>query len=320
MTYGKEPGKRPTRRTRPAPRRGSTRPRTPSGQRRALRREVVSTVGVLADGTDFAAMRGYQTFAFDSHPAYLRQVEALLRSLADDELSTRVALFDPEDFAAFCSEQGLDPDTALSRSRYTAQLATQGATIAYTGQPLETLLPGLISAAVRRATWEYATTVLADIGRCAHCGQDIGTAAFDRAAHLLVRLLEAVGPGVHHLVCSVQGPQEQLLAVLHTEADSPGEGPAPADTAEAAEFTTVLATAIALDNPGGVVLRTSTPGAPDRLRGWRLQAASLHPLTEAEVFNAYCTDATTGEPLPPEPGVEYRAGFDIGADDPEPHH
>ncbi|MEV4950345.1 hypothetical protein [Streptomyces sp. NPDC053755] len=293
-------------------------PSTTASLRRALRREVPSTVALLADEDDFAAMRHYATFRFDDHPAYLRQVEVLLRDLATRGGHTTVALFDPEEYAAYCHETGLDPDRPDSRSRYTAELAATGARVPYTGQPMTDLVPALIDTAVRRATWEYATMLLSDTGDCAECGQDIGRAAFDRASRLLLRLLEAAGPGTHHLVCSVPAADEQLLALLHTSRDD--DGPARLDSAEGAQFVTVLATGIALDSPGGVVLRTSAPGARDRLHGWRLAHGKLLPLTEAEVFNAYCTDARTGEPIAPEPHADYHAGFDLAPDDDWPAH
>ncbi|MFL0022278.1 hypothetical protein ACJBCE_04940 [Streptomyces sp. NBUL23] len=286
--------------------------------RRTLRREAPSTIGLLADAQDFAAMRRYRTFAFDDHTVYLQQVEGLLRALAAQGMHTTVALFDPEDYAEFCAEAGLDADTGASRSRFTAEIAAAGATVAYTGQHLSDLIPVLVSRAVRQATWEYATLLLADLGTCADCGQDIGRAAFDRASHLLMRLLEAAGPGTHHLVCSTPTDNDQLLAVLHTHRDP--AGPARLDSSEGTEFATVLAVAIALESRGGVVLRTSAPDTSDRVHGWRLAHGALAPLTAGEVFNAYCTDADTGEPVSPESGVEYCAGFDIGADPAEPHH
>ncbi|MGA5067017.1 hypothetical protein ACPB9E_25175 [Streptomyces exfoliatus] len=279
--------------------------------RRALRREVPSTVGLLADEHDFTAMRRYRTFAFDDHTTYLRQVEALLRSLATQGGHTTVTLFDPEEYAAWCAETALDPDHPTSRSRFTAHLAATGAHVTYTGQPLSTLLPELVDTAVRHATWEYATTVLATAGDCATCGKDIGKAAFERAARLLARLLDAAGPGTHHLVCSVQAADDQLLAVLLAHGTP---HPPAVEDAAAAEFTAVLAAGIALGAPGGVVLRTSDPGNRDHLHGWRLTAGNLTPLTEAEVFAAYCTDARTGEPLSPEPGVDHLAGFPLTPD------
>ncbi|MFJ4966960.1 hypothetical protein EES43_03275 [Streptomyces sp. ADI96-02] len=286
--------------------------------RRALRREAPSTIGLLADEQDFAAMRRYRTFTFDDHAVYLQQVESLLKTLAAQGMHTTLALFDPDDYAEFCAETGLDADAGASRSRFTAEIAAAGATVAYTGQPLSELIPLLVSRAVRQATWEYATLLLADLGPCADCGQDIGRAAFDRASHLLTRLLETAGPGTHHLVCSTPTEKDQLLAVLHTHRD--GSGPARLDTSEGAEFATVLAVAVALESRGGVVLRTTAPDTPDRVHGWRLAHGALSPLTAGEVFNAYCTDAETGEPVSPESGVEYCAGFDIGADEAQRHH
>ncbi|MEI7032086.1 hypothetical protein [Streptomyces pratensis] len=300
--------------TRQGPTRGD-RPET--SMRRTLRREAPSTVGLLVDAQDFAAMRRYRTFPFDDHTVYLQQVEGLLEALAAQGVHTTVALFDPEDYAEFCAESGLDADTGASRSRFTAEIAAAGATVAYTGQRLSDLIPLLVSRAVRQATWEYATLLLADLGACADCGQDIGRAAFDRASHLLTRLLETAGPGAHHLVCSVPTENDQLLAVLHTQRDL--TGPARLDSSQGAEFATVLAVAIALESRAGVVLRTSAPDSPDRVHGWRLAHGGLTPLTAGEVFNAYCTDADTGEPVSPESGVEYCAGFDIGADTPEAH-
>ncbi|MEV7233037.1 hypothetical protein AB0N06_03305 [Streptomyces sp. NPDC051020] len=292
--------------------------RNTTSMRRTLRREAPSTIGLLADEQDFAAMRRYRTFTFDDHTIYLQQVEGLLKILAAQGMHTTVALFDPEEYAEYCAESGLAPDAPASRSRFTAEVAATGATVAYTGQPIDTLIPLLVSRAVRQATWEYATVVLADLGECADCGQDIGRAAFDRASHLLMRTLETAGPGTHHLVCSTPTENEQLLAVLHTERGA--TGPARLESGEGAEFVTVLAVGVALESHGGLVLRTSNPGTPDRVHGWRLTRGSLVPLTAGEVFSAYCTDADTGDPVSPESGVEYCAGFDIGADAPETHH
>lgn len=206
----------PTRRTR---RTGAPPDRRPRSTRRALRREVPGTVGILVDPQDFAAMRAYRTFPFDDHTAYLHEVEGLLKAFEAEGLYTSLALFDPAEFGEFCAEHRLDPDSADARTRFTAEIAAAGATVPYTGQPLDRILPLLVSRVVRRATWEYATVLLADLGACADCGQDIGGAAFDRASHLLLRLLEAAGAGTHHIVCSIRSTDDRLLAVLHTRQD-----------------------------------------------------------------------------------------------------
>lgn len=264
--------------------------------RRTLRREAPSTVGLLVDAQDFAAMRRYGTFPFDDHTAYLHQVEGLLKSLAAQGMHTTVALFDPEDYADFCAESGLDADTGASRSRFTAEIAAAGATVAYTGQSLTDLIPLLVSRAVRQATWEYATLLLADLGACAECGQDIGRAAFDRASHLLTRLMEAAGPGTHHLVCSTPTESDQLLAVLHTHRDA--TGPARLDTSEGAEFATVLAVAIALETPGEW---SSEPAPPTAWTASTAGASRTAPSPRSPPARSSTPTAPTPRPASPSP-------------------
>ncbi|MET8247878.1 hypothetical protein ABZV31_27835 [Streptomyces sp. NPDC005202] len=286
--------------------------------RRVLRREIAGTIGLLTDEQDFRAMRRYRTFAFDDHTAYLQQVEALLKTLASQGSHTTVALFDPEEYAEFCVDHGLDPDMPSSRSRFTAELATQGPTLPYEGQPVAELVPALVDEAVRQATWEYASTLLARLGPCASCGQDIGRAAFARASDLLVRILDTAPPGNRHLVCSVTSTPETLVAVLHADEDEGGA--TQLDEAEALEFSTVLALGIATRSPGGLVMRTSAPAAPDRVYGWRLRGDGLEPLTAGEVFDAYCTDVESGDLISPESGVDYSVPPDLGEEGLAPRH
>ncbi|MFM9448529.1 hypothetical protein [Streptomyces acidiscabies] len=288
--------------------------------RRDLRREIAGTIGLLTDEHDFRAMRRYRTFTFDDHTTYLRQVEAVLKTRAAEGTHTSLALFDPQDYAEYCADHGLDPDTPQTRGRYTAELAATGPVVAYDGAPLADLVPTLVDEAVRRATWEYAATLLARLGACASCGEDIGRAAFTRASALLTRILDSASPGHRHLVCSVSTAPETLIAVLHAE--SVPDGTTRLDETEALEFTTILALGIATHSPGGLVLRVTAPGTRDRVHGWRLRGEDLEPLTAAEVFDAYCTDAESGDLISPESDVDYCAPPDLG-DDPLPptdHH
>nr|WP_145490063.1 MULTISPECIES: hypothetical protein [Streptomyces] len=286
--------------------------------RSVLRREIAGTIGLLADEHDFRAMRRYRSFTFDDHPTYLRQVEDVLKNRAAYGGHTTLALFDPEDYAAYCAETGLDPDLPATRTRFTAELAATGPTVPYDGGPLTALVPTLVDAAVRRATWEYATTLLTRLGPCPTCGEDIGRAAFTRAFDLVVRILDTAPPGDRHLVCTVMGAPETLVSVLHGDEDA--HGATRLDEAEALEFTSVLALGLATRSPGGLVLRTSAPGAADRVHGWRLRAGTLEPLTAAEVFDAYCTDADSGDLIAPEPGVDYCAPPDLGEGTTAPDH
>lgn len=287
-----------------------------TGRRRTLRREVPSTVGLLADAGDFAAMRGYRSFTFDDHRDYLDHVDRLLRSLAAQGIHTTIALFDPVEYADYCADRGLDPDTPGARTRFTAALGGATGGLPYAGQPIDELVPLLVDSAVRQATWEYASSLLAEVGRCADCGEDIGTASLERAAEALRRLVDRAGPGHHYLVCSVPAQHEQLVAVLHADT-GPGGRPR-VDGRDGLDFVTVLAAGLALGGPGGLVLRSTTEGDRDRVHGWRLDRGRLVPLSAAAVFNAYCTDADTGDPVGPEPGVEYCPGYEV--DEPGPHH
>ncbi|WP_033282388.1 hypothetical protein [Streptomyces sp. NRRL F-525] len=278
--------------------------------RRVLRREIAGTIGLLTDEQDFSIMRRYRSFTFDDHTAYLQQVEALLRSRALQGSHTSVALFDPQEYAEFCDDSGLDPDIPSSRARFTAELAATGPTLLYEGQPLADLLPALVDEAVRQATWEYATTLLARLGSCASCGEDIGRAAFTRASGLLVRILDTARPGNRHLVCSVSGAPETIVSVLH--ADQHEDGTTHLDDAEALEFTTILALGLATRSPGGLVMRTTSPDLPDCIYGWRLRGDGLEALTAGEVFDAYCTDVESGDLISPESGVDYCVPPDLG--------
>ncbi|MFI9615418.1 hypothetical protein ACIHCM_27700 [Streptomyces sp. NPDC052023] len=280
--------------------------------RSVLHREIAGTIGLLTDEYDFRAMRRYRSFQFEDHETYLEQVEALLKKRAAQGSHTTVALFDPQEYADFCEGRGLDPDLPSSRARFTAELAATGPTVPYEGQELADLVPVLVDEAVRQATWEYASTLLARVGACATCGEDIGRTAFARASNLLARILDTAPPGSRHLVCSVSGTPETLVAALHVEQDT--EGTTQLDEAEVLEFTTVLALGIATRSPGGLVTRATAPGAPDRVYGWRLRGGGLEPLTAGEVFDAYCTDVESGELISPESGVDYCAPPDLGAD------
>jgi hypothetical protein len=269
----------------------------------ALRTETPSTVAVLTTEADFAAMRGYRSFTFDDYAAYLHHIQTLLRSLSGQGLHTRVAPFDPDRFAAYCVEDGIDPDAPGSRTRYIAEIAGTGLTVPYDGQDCDDLLPLLRAWRTREAVWDEADRILG--------GEDT---ALHTAAEALDALLTALGAGTHHLVCSIDGPRAPLLAVLHTDTTADGTWQLP--ESDVLLFCSVLAAGLAAGSPGGLVTRTTPPGRRcerprETVRGWCLQRGWLAPLTEAQVFSAYCTHAETGEPVPPEPGVEYAPGLPL---------
>ncbi|MFE5688153.1 hypothetical protein [Streptomyces sp. NPDC056512] len=280
---------------------------------RASSLEVAGTIGLLTDEDDFRAMRRYRSFPFADFATYLNAVENLLDSRVSQGAATTVAVFDPQEYAHYCTDTGLPPDSASSRARFTAELATTGPTIPYDGQPLADLIPDLADEALRQATWEYASELLADLGPCESCGEDIGRTAFARASGLLVRILgTAARPGTQHLVCSAPAGPETLVAALHVDTDSGGA--CRLDEDEARGFTTVLALALATQRPSGLVMRSSAPGARDQVYGWRQRKGDFESLTAGEVFDAYCVHADTGGLVSPESDVDYCVAPDLGPD------
>jgi hypothetical protein len=270
--------------------------------RTALCRDIPCTVAILTGHEDFAAMRHYTTFPFTDYPRYLRHIEHLLRTLRARGLHVRAAAFDPARYTGFCAEQGLEPDAATSRARYAADAAGPGAAVHYQGEPIEELVQAVLQGAERRDTWARAAAELD--------ANDDGPAAFDRIARSMATLLERAGPGTHHVVASAfVGGRAPLLAVLHATSH---DGTVHAAEDDAAMLCTVLAAGLASGGGGGAVLRTlAPPGGRDTVRGWALRGGGLQPLTAAEVFDAYCTDHRTGEPIAPEPGVDYEAGYPL---------
>ncbi len=342
-----------------------------AARRRALRREAPVVLGLLLDDHDFTAMTGYRTFPHDDYAQYLHQVDRMLRDLHGKGTHVVVTLFDPAGYADYCATTRQPPDIPATRTRYVAESTTAGPAVRYARQPIDTVRADLAREAERRATWERATDLLLEAGPCPDCDEDLAHCAFDRASHTLLRLIEALGPGSHHVVCSLRlDPGEPALhaaaqidvapprARARTATPSGGraadtradrgtgagigrDGPAdsrddggtghggfprggrdPGDDgdlrfsdADMLVVCTVMTAAEVTRRTAGLVIRTTTgrrdaPGT-ETVRGWSLRGGTPHPLSEAEVFNAYCTDPATGEPVPPEPGVRYRAGLPL---------
>ncbi|MFE9559100.1 hypothetical protein ACFYMW_39175 [Streptomyces sp. NPDC006692] len=132
-----------------------------------------------------------------------------------------------------------------------------------------------------------------------------------RAVTALSRLLAVVGPGQHHIVCSLGFTG---IAVAHIDVVPLSTGMVVSHSpAETTALAALVARAFSFPpTEGGLMVRTQSAQEPgERVRGWRVRGGWLFPLTAAEVFSAYCTDALTGDPLSPESGVEYSAGLSI---------
>ena len=176
--------------------------------RRALRREAPTVIGLLLEERDFTAMTRYRTFPYDDYGRYLHHLDGHLRSLHAEGTHIAVTLFDPEGYAAYCDSTGQPPDTPAARAHYVAEAAMGAAAVRYTRQPIDALRAALAREADRRATWERATDELMARLPASTAARTSPTAAFDAASHTLLRLVEAVGDGAHHIVCSLPAPSD----------------------------------------------------------------------------------------------------------------
>ncbi|MFJ4879889.1 hypothetical protein ACIP93_32445 [Streptomyces sp. NPDC088745] len=124
----------------------------------------------------------------------------------------------------------------------------------------------------------------------------------ERAAALLMGFLDAAGDGCHVLIiaASANGDGLSITVPFHNDGDTTDLDPD--DALEAMEILTLAAMV-----GGGAVLRTNLADHTTEARGWKLVEFYAKPLSAAQIFNAYCTDAATGELIPPEWGVEYVA-------------
>lgn len=289
---------------------GNRRPPGRNDQRRSLRREAPTVLGLIPDGAAFTALTEQAGLPFDDYADYLREVDRFLRRLDSDGTHVRVTLFDPDTYADYCASTRQPADAPATRARYTAEATTTGPGVRYGRQPLDDLRDELGREAARRATWEAATDLLLDAGSCALCGRELAHCAFDHASQALLRIVDALGPGRHHAVTSLptgQGPPLTAAATIEAHPDGSVHFAEP----DALVLCTVMAATTAVARAAGLAIRTTAPDGAETVRGWTLHRGEPQPLTAAQVFDAYCTDPATGDPVPPEPGLHYAAGFPV---------
>ncbi|MEV1042957.1 hypothetical protein AB0J01_41315 [Streptomyces sp. NPDC050204] len=151
-----------------------------------------------------------------------------------------------------------------------------------------------------------AAALLNSAGSCPCCHRSIGWEALRAADRALTNLVKALPTAAdhHHVVSFPVASAVHLASLLFNEA------PPVVPTDEGARLLLAMAAAVTLGQ-GGLVVRTRKDGEPDRVRGWAALYGRLAPLTGWQTFSAYCTDADTGEPIPPEPDTEYCDAFPL---------
>lgn len=123
------------------------------------------------------------------------------------------------------------------------------------------------------------------------------------AAHTLLRLLFLDLPGERHVLTLHTG-YAMSTAITHHEGTFEVEHPVVVERLHGAVLSGAQAALILRTFPTRT--EPNTTHIPlEQVRGWRLDRGLLHPLDEAQMFDAHCTDSASGEPIPPEPGVEY---------------
>ncbi|MEU4181557.1 hypothetical protein [Streptomyces sp. NPDC026589] len=122
----------------------------------------------------------------------------------------------------------------------------------------------------------------------------------NRALDIFDKLTEEAGEGTHSLTLAVTGMGGTAYEVFPFIQDDEGMA---ASLSHLEEFCELLAIAISGAHPSGLAMRTA--GERATVRGWKFTDGDPIPLNRAETFNAYCTDPTTGEPIPPDPDTEY---------------
>ncbi|MDI5964055.1 hypothetical protein [Streptantibioticus silvisoli] len=275
---------------------------------RRVRKDVGHVVALLATPGDFETMRQqYRSFRGTDYDAYLIQMQALLDSLMETS-GAYVTLFDPVGFAAFCAHEELEPDSPTSRSRYAAGAAVHHVGLPYDGDEVTDVIEDLVETVEKRLHLKRAVEI---IGSSSLDG--VPPYEFlDRARSAVGGLLHGLGTGTHHLVCNVIDETGPLLAKLHAVRSDGGSDHRLSEE-DVLAFTIHVAAGLRTGGIAGVVARTTAAEGEtsEVVRGWTIREGRLRPLTAAQVFAAYCTDPETGEPIPPEHGVEYVAGFPV---------
>ncbi|MEU5825642.1 hypothetical protein [Streptomyces sp. NPDC047803] len=120
---------------------------------------------------------------------------------------------------------------------------------------------------------------------------------------MFARIAREAGPGQHDITLALVD-DAGMTALHHVGFRECGEGVEIAPT-DLIDVCYMLAVGLSGKHRGGFFMRSNRDGQ-ESICGWRWADGEPCPLTEAETFDAYCTDPATGDLFGPEPGIEYR--------------
>lgn len=281
------------------------------------------TVTVLVDECDFAALYGLSWPDPDAFASYLDTLEQHVTRLHRGGARVRLVPFAPEEYEEYCAERGLPGRSVASQTEWAGVLARRRVGLLYTGEPFGTLLDqlwhfrvnALFAALVEAIVWEAA----------ARAGEPEAQreAAFRSALRTVGAVLQRAGSDALRLSCAARTPEGVLSdSVWLTQPWAisrllSGHGPT-------GVLLDLLSTCHLPDGEGVLLLRSRSSRihpllghAGTVVRGWRVRADVVEPLSAAEVFASCCTDGESGQLIPPELGVEHDAGFPLSTSAPD---
>lgn len=311
-----------------------------AGRRLRAKAGQVTGIAVVVDELEWRALAEQNPlFAADDYESYLSRIEERMRSAARAGRQVMVGPLMPDQFETRADAAGLARDHPRALKEYERFVADLGPlTRPWVGEPITRILEQ-IRAHVRAETLQ--TLAMPSLAAAASMHPEPDTAAqraMSMAAHVFMALIEDGGDGRHELRVTVHAEEGLLDYTLpYTRCAKVIAFP---DDGGEHMVVVLLAIASLAGRPGSMLLRTrpqtsifpgrrkpralpaprdSDSGAPapegwenheSTLRGWRLSGDLPQPMTEGQLFAFVCT-GPRGEPMPPEPGTRFRAGFPL---------
>lgn len=301
-----------------------------AGRRLRAKAGQVTGIAVVADELEWRALAEQNPlFAAEDYETYLAAVEGRMKSAARAGRQVMVGPLMPDQFETRADAAGLARDSPRALKEYERFVADLGPlTRPWVGEPIMRILEQ-IRAHVRAETLQtHAMPALAAAASMHPEPDRAAQRAMSMAAHVFMALIEDGGDGRHELRVTVHAEEGLLDYTLpYTRCAKVIAFP---DDGGEHMVVVLLAIASLAERPGSVLLRTrpqtsffpgrrkpKLPPQPEgwenhesTLRGWRLAASLPQPMTEGQLFAFVCT-GPRGEPIPPEPGTRFRAGFPL---------
>ena len=313
-----------------------------AGRRGWAKSARVTGIAVLADELEWQALAETNPlFEFADYPTYLVDVERRMRAAARAGRQVMVGPLMPDQFEARADAAGIPRDSPRALKEYERFVADLGPlTEPWLGEPMTKVLERLRSH-VRAETLQTRAMPALAAAAALHPEPDVAAQrAMSSSAHVFMALVEECGDGQHELQITVRqqtAPQQQD-GELEYRLPYTRFGKVIAFPDDGGEHMVVVLLALAslAERQGTMLLRSRSEATffPPRrrpksrrkgaggsgngdlenrestLRGWRLGSRLPQPLSEGQLFALACTGAD-GEPVPPEPGTRFRAGFPL---------